>query len=197
MSPLLFAMYLNDLTEVLKDEDGVNVDGRYVKILLYADDIVLFSNTSIGLQNHLDNLYDFCTKWKLNVNLSKTKVLVFRGGGPLSRNEFWYWGDEQIERLKCSKYKYLGIYFSANGITNQSLQHFADQAGLAILSLKYRLKNIGDIPVKLSLKLFHQCVFPVLLYGSQVWGFKNCKIIERKCMQYFKSILRVGISTCN
>ena len=195
MSPLLFALYLNDLNDALHDQDGVNIEGNYVKILLYADDIVLFSNTKIGLQNHLDNLYDYCTRWKLNVNLSKTKVLVCRGGGPISKDEFWFWGDQLIDI--CSKYKYLGIYFSANGITQQSLDYLADQAGLAILSLKYRLKNLGDVPLDLSLKLFHQCIFPILLYGSQVWGFRNCKVLERKCMRYFKFILRVSITTCN
>ena len=77
-SPLLFALYLNeklflDLNEKLKDKDGVYVNGKSIKILMYADDIVIVSNSVRGLQNHLDNLYDYFNMWKLNVNLNKTR----------------------------------------------------------------------------------------------------------------------------
>ena len=55
-------------------------------LLLYADDIVIFSNTSEGLQNGLDILSEYCSKWKLTVNIDKTKIMVFRKGGSLPRN---------------------------------------------------------------------------------------------------------------
>ena len=46
-------------------------------LLLFADDIVIFSNTSEGLQKGLDTVSDYCQKWKLTVNIDKTKVMVF------------------------------------------------------------------------------------------------------------------------
>ena len=55
-------------------------------MLLYADDIVFFSNTAEELQSSLDLLSDYCKRWKLKVNVSKTKVMVFRKGGILPRN---------------------------------------------------------------------------------------------------------------
>ena len=55
-------------------------------LLLYADDIVIFANSAEELQHSLDSLGDYCRKWKLKVNVKKTKVMVFRKGGILSNN---------------------------------------------------------------------------------------------------------------
>ena len=57
---------------------------------LYADDIVFFANTPEELQPGLDLLTDllteYCKRWKLTINVSKTKVLVFRKGSIRPRN---------------------------------------------------------------------------------------------------------------
>ena len=47
LSPLLFSLYLNDLLDILSG--GLHVAGTNVKILLYADDIVLLSDSPAGL----------------------------------------------------------------------------------------------------------------------------------------------------
>ena len=59
-------------------------------MLLYADDIVVFANTQEQLQNSLDLLLEYCNKWKLTINVSKTKVTVFRKGGVLPQNMGFY-----------------------------------------------------------------------------------------------------------
>ena len=46
-------------------------------MLLYADDIVLFSNSSEELQERL-LLSNNCKRWKQKINVPKTKVMVFR-----------------------------------------------------------------------------------------------------------------------
>ena len=69
-----------------KGAEGIDIGMLKLYLLLYADDIVIFSNTSEGLQKGLDILSDYCQKWKLTVNIDKTKVMVFRKGGILPRN---------------------------------------------------------------------------------------------------------------
>ena len=44
--------------------------------LLYADDLVLLSGTSLGLQNYLDKLQRYCRRWKLTVNTKKRKAMI-------------------------------------------------------------------------------------------------------------------------
>ena len=46
-------------------------------VLLYADDTIVLSNTAAGLQKALDDLSNYCTEWKLQVNSGKTKVIIF------------------------------------------------------------------------------------------------------------------------
>ena len=45
--------------------------------LLYADDTVLMSETSDGLQTLLNNFYEYSKLWKLKVNIDKTKMMFF------------------------------------------------------------------------------------------------------------------------
>ena len=70
-------MYINDLENELiqKGAEGIDIGMLKLYLLLYADDIVIFSNTSEGLQKGLDILSDYCQKWKLTVNIDKTKVM--------------------------------------------------------------------------------------------------------------------------
>ena len=49
-------------------------------LLLYADDIVIFANTPEEFKNGLDILYNYCLKWKLTININKTKVMIFVKG---------------------------------------------------------------------------------------------------------------------
>ena len=62
-------------------------------LLLYADDIVIFANTSEELQVSLNLLAEYCERWKLTINTSKInlKVMVFRKGDILPRNLVFNW----------------------------------------------------------------------------------------------------------
>ena len=81
LSPFLFAMYVTDIEDYFYLR-GAGVDIYMFKLflLLYADDITIFAETSDGLQKGLDILKDYCTRWKLTVNTQKSKIMVFRKG---------------------------------------------------------------------------------------------------------------------
>ena len=80
--------------------------------LLYAGDLVIFADSRIrNLQRLIDILSAFCTKWRMEVNLDKTKVMIFRKGGHPFRLEKWYFRGEMLEIV--SYYKYLGLLLSS------------------------------------------------------------------------------------
>ena len=87
LSPFLFSIYLNDLENelILQGTDGFDLGMLKLYFLLYADDIVIFSETRDGLQRGLDILFEYCNRWKLTVNTDKTKIIVFRKGGSIPR----------------------------------------------------------------------------------------------------------------
>ena len=49
-----------------------------VPVLLYADDLALVATYPEGLQAQLDLLHAYAAKWKLTVNIDKTKTVVLR-----------------------------------------------------------------------------------------------------------------------
>ena len=66
LSSFLFSFYINDIEETLSSQGFKGIDLGMVKMysLLYADDIVLFSELEEDLQNGIDILYDYCLRWK-------------------------------------------------------------------------------------------------------------------------------------
>ena len=67
LSPLLFALYINDLETYLLSKGNNYIDfkddaaNNLVKlfILLYADDTIILSNTAAGLQKSLNDLKNY------------------------------------------------------------------------------------------------------------------------------------------
>ena len=93
ISPTLFACFLNDLSQEIKATNlgldlnlgnGRNVDQNQENVslkvsnLLYADDIVLMAETENDIQTMLNVVYNWCNKWRMDVNLSKTNILHIR-----------------------------------------------------------------------------------------------------------------------
>ena len=93
--------------------------GIYVKIciLLYAEDTVLMAESAEKLQNMLDRFNEYCAQWKLQVNTTKTKVIIFQTNKQ-RRNPIFTLGSEELE-IKDS-YNYLGLLFRYNCNFNMS-----------------------------------------------------------------------------
>ena len=75
-------MYLNDLEEtlILKGFTGIDIGMLKLCLLLYADDICLFSETEQDLQEGLNILGLYCERWRLKLNINKTKIAIFKKG---------------------------------------------------------------------------------------------------------------------
>ena len=65
----------------LKGSDGIDVGMLKMFLILYADNIFLFSNSAAELQKKLDILHEYCYRNRLAVNTNKTKVMIFRKKG--------------------------------------------------------------------------------------------------------------------
>ena len=46
-------------------------------MLLFADDIALFTTDLTSLQNQLDTVASYSNKWGLKINVNKTKICIF------------------------------------------------------------------------------------------------------------------------
>ena len=63
-SPILFSLFVNDLEGDLADDTiGTRVMDIIIKLIKFADDMAIFSETREGLQKGLNDLYGYCKKW--------------------------------------------------------------------------------------------------------------------------------------
>ena len=197
LSPFLFSMFLNDLESVLAESgiNGIDVDNFKLFLVLYADDIIIFANNAEELQHNLNVFHEYCKRWKLVVNVDKTKVMIFRKGGRLPNNISFHYNDIAIEIV--SKFNYLGVVFTTGGSFSDAQRTLAGQSLKAIFKMNKYLYKYTDITVKHRLDLFDKLISPILNYGSEVWGFVKGDAIERIHMQLCKSLLGVKRSTQN
>ena len=93
---------------------------------MYADDIALIADTSVELQRKLKALESFCQKWGMEVNLAKTKIIVFWNGGKLSSKENFLYNGKTIDIV--THYKYLGIVFNSRLTWGHAIKELAGKA---------------------------------------------------------------------
>ena len=108
--------------------------------MLYAVNITLFSDTPEGLQEGFDAFSSYCDRWKLKVNLEKTKIVSFRKGGSLPKDLNFYYKSNEIEIV--SKFSYLRVVSTASGSFFNAQTTLAGQAQKAIFKLKGYLNNV-------------------------------------------------------
>jgi exonuclease III len=169
ISPLLFNIFINDLPDELLQVQGSppTLLSDKIPALLYADDLIMFSETASGLQKYIDQLSSYCKKWQLQVNLSKTKTMIISKSKIRKPPHFMY-ENEQIENV--DSYKYLGTTINNNGNFNQAKLDLKNKGTKALFGL-WRAISPGKLPpVKVAGKLFESMIKPILLYNSEVWG---------------------------
>jgi len=205
LSPLLFSIYLNDLQDFL---EGLNIKGIdsisrdlenelmiYFKILilLYADDTILLSESKDDLQIMLNEFSTYCKKWKLRINVQKTKILIF-SKGRIPNNLKFHIDNNDIEIVK--DYKYLGIFFARSGSFLTTRKYLQEKAIKAMYGLLQQCRK-HKLSIECQLDMFDKTILPILLYGSEIWGFENIDIIERVHLRFCKLILHLKQSTPN
>ena len=146
LSPVLFSLFLNDLTEFIYHAyDGLNAVSDMSKILfsndeievyfklyilLYADDTVILAESAVELQSALNAMFLYCKSWDLEVNPVKTKITIFSNRKPSDVPKFIYNGSKMpaivatlfppIWRVSNT---FINICTTVNMIKTKQLQH--------------------------------------------------------------------------
>ena len=109
LSPALFNVFINTFIVSLKaSEKGCKINGLYVAVIMYADDLLLLSATVEGLQQMLHCCNDTATRSLLEFNCKKSTCATI---GPAARFKIsnLHIGANDIEWT--NKFKYLGVTF--------------------------------------------------------------------------------------
>ena len=130
-------------------------------IMLYADDGCFISTSEEGLSIALLQMETFCDRWALKVNAAKSKIIVF------SRKVQFRYKGELLEQVPS--FRYLGIEYHESGSWNCMFEVRAQQARMAIMSLKQKTFKF-DFNARELYRYFVQLVDPVMHYGAELWG---------------------------
>ena len=100
-------------------EEGIHVifflkydvtKGKYCRLRYQRAVCYELHTTKESLQEQIDKVNDFCTKWKVDINTKNTKIMIFKRGNKLIKSNFYVKG-KLLENVKT--YKYLGFTISA------------------------------------------------------------------------------------
>ena len=197
LSPALFSIYINDLAANIKALNcGIKFNDNEISILLYADDIVLISESADDLQTMLDTLNNWCTKWRLAVNESKTKIVHFRNKNQLRTSYGFHCGEKIIT---CeNEYKYLGFWFNEYLDLEKSVTEVSKAASRALGAVYMKYLYSGGMAYDVYTKMIETIVEPVLFYCSGIWGtrkFPKVQSVLNKACRYFLGVTKNAPNT--
>ena len=179
------------------DTRPVKINTESLNSIIWADDLLILSETENGLNTMLKNLKTYTEDNKLQVNLDKTKCMVFNKTGRLIRRSF-YLGKEKLEMVR--EYKYLGFLVTPSFNICTALADLKDRGLRAYGALKTKLGISFRKHIHTTMHLFDSLIKPILLYASDFWGTlklpKNnpVEILHRK---FCKQLLGVHTQTTN
>ncbi len=175
----------------LAGDDGPDLASTAVKLLLYADDLILMSKSLRGLQKQLDELSAFCKERDLTVNVKKTKVVVF--GSRVNSSPLHYDGSPVEE---VASFRYLGIKLHKSGSLKIAVERLAVVEQRAVFALKRRCADLKINDPAIVCQLFDALVKPVLSYGCELWVDEPAtKSLEAIHKSFLKSLLGVNDTT--
>lgn len=184
LGPLLFIIFINDLTETL-----------FCGSLLFADDLKLFATVEslencLELQSQIDIVQRWCGANNLPMNVSKCKVCSYTRRSESLLYNYTY---DSISLIRCNLIKDLGILFDSKLSFGDHIQHIASSA---LKMLGFIIRNCRCFSNIFALKtLYFALVRSKLEYGSLVWYphydiHKNTlESVQRRFLKYiaFKS----------
>lgn len=190
LSPVLFNLYINDLLTCLKSVNcGLNIGENCVSVLAYADDLVLISDSAEKMQNQLDCLHEWCVKWDMRVNPSKSQVVHFRKSSTLRTNKIFTCGADKLEVV--DSYKYLGLLLSEHLDYKLTVKTVVQSATRALGVLIAKSRAHGGLPYKVFSKLYDSLVWSVCDYAAAIWGSQNwneVNVLHNKACRFYLGV---------
>lgn len=191
LSPTLFSLYINELCKEINSlKKGVKVGHLDVSMLLYADDMVLIAESEGNLQEMLNSMYNWCRKWRLVVNESKTNIVHFRKSRKRCTEFIFKYGDNVINVVK--EYKYLGVILDEHLNYKKCSSTLAESGGRALSAIISKFKQFKDIGYNTFTTMYNAGVSPVMYYGSSIWGVdgknNHADNTQNRAIRYFLGV---------
>ncbi|GKA31398.1 ataxia telangiectasia mutated family protein [Tanacetum coccineum] len=161
ISPYLFAFILDELSRGIQES--------IPWCLIFADDIVLVSDTPDGLNKRLEQWREMLENKGLRVSREKTEYIRcdFNRNENNQNEEAVIRIGEHILELKES-FRYLGSVINKSGRIEDDVTHRIQVGWLKWRAATGILRD-KNVPIKLKGKFYRVAIRPAMLYGSECW----------------------------
>jgi hypothetical protein len=193
-SPYLFNLFYHELiAELNMAKCGVTISDFNYNVFCYADDILLCSTTSSGLQQLINISVNYVSGYGLRFNPSKT-VCMISGRNPFIRMPTWNINGEDL--AVCDQVKYLGTTLG-NDTNGSHVEGRIKGAQNAFYSLQGGGLKFNSVLPETSFKVYNAAVKSVLLFGCSAIHLTRgqlCKL-DKVQSKMIKCILGIGYTT--
>lgn len=191
LSPMCFNFYSEAVMRESVEEQptiGVNVSGRNINNLRFADDIALIATSPEGLQELLDSTDSTSSEYQLEISTKKTKVMA------VAKEPTQVTATCRGEQLQqVPRFKYLGSTLEQTASCSHEINIRLGAARAALRSLDVIWKDRA-LKTATKLKVLRTLVWPVVTYGCEAWtlharDIRKIQALEMKC---YRKILRIS-----
>ena len=142
---------------------GINIAGRNINNLRYADDTTLMAESEEELKSLLMKVKEESEKVGLKLNIQKTKIMP---SGPITS---W-----QIDGETVSDFILGGSKITADGDCSHEIKRRL-LLGRKVMTNLGNIFKSRDITLPTQVRLVKAMVFPVVMYGCESWTLKKSK----------------------
>ena len=139
---------------------GIKIAGRNINNLRYADDTTMAESEEV-LKNLLMKVKEESQKVGLKLNIQKTKIMV---SSPITS---W-----QVDVETVSDFIFLGFRITADGDCSHEIKRHLLLGRKVMTNLDSILKS-RNIALPTKVRLVKAMVFPVVMYGCEIWTIKK------------------------
>ena len=142
---------------------GIKIAGRKINNFRYVDDTTLMAESEEELKSLLRKVKEKSEKIGLKLNIQKTKIMA---SGPITS---W-----QIDGETVPDFIFGGSQITADGDCSHEIKRHLLLGTKAITNLDNILKN-RDITFLRKICIVKAMVFPVIMYGCEIWTIKKAE----------------------
>lgn len=180
LSPHLFNAVLQDCLSTVNWENyGININGRRLNHLRYADDLVLISHSAKEVQKMLNDLCNASKTVGLLINRKKTVAMSNRIQEPL------FTESQRITYVESFIYLGVRIFFDQDLMLEINRRIGSAWRGF---NRFYEFLTNRRVEMAFKARVYRMCVVPALLYGSEIWS--PTKKINNRLVVCQRSMMR-------
>ena len=146
---------------------GIQIAGRNINNLSYADDTTLMAESKEELKSRLMKVKEESEKVGLKLSIQKTKIMA---SGPITS---WQIDGETVETV--SDFIFLGSEITTDGNCSHEIKRHLLLGRKVITNLDSILKSRD---ITLPTKVCRVKVFPVVMYGCESWAVKKAERLK-------------------